>query len=257
MRFRSLAVLLAFVVALVLLSGCSSEEPQFFSKSYSYTLEVKVHRYIENVTFLVPIPMRGERPAVGPTSISDAFYTDRLPEQFTSAIVPVDGQYYLRLSAPFMDPAEPVYVKYLNSTSLGQKFRLEIVPQLIDTRHPFGNESLFYPKQNLTLTGGSPVTVSTSYYIAGYYGGYSYSYAIPVYAYYENETRVTIFSSIRGMNGWVEGFDGHRNNGYFDQYHLTINGKPQGWMAARGDMMTGEGFYREWQLAPNGTAGAG
>jgi len=252
MRFRSLGVLLALVVALVLLSGCLSNEPRprAVHTDFEYELRILTTTLIENVTLLIPIPMRDEHPIIGSVYISDEFYMRfggwryPLPEHYTFAIVPVDGQYYLQMTTPFMDPEKPVQVRYRNSTYLDEGFRPEYVLQMIDTRHPFGNESLFYPKQNLTLTGGSNPS-------------YGYSYAIPVYAYYENGTRVEIVSEIEGINGWLEHFDSYIYNRYEDRYRLTITGESQGWMSAEGSMMTGEGVYREWQLAPNGTSGAG
>lgn len=252
MRLRSLGVLLAFIVALVFSGGCFSEEPHFFETFHAYELQIKTDTPLENVTLLVPVPMRGDRPAIDPAQISVGFYADRLPAQYTPAIVLVDGWYYLQLTAPFMDPAEPVHVNYSNSISLGQKFRPEIVPQMIDTLHPFGNASLFSPKQNLTLTSGSPEAVQTS----GNNPGYCYSYTIPVYAHYENGSRVEIVSNVEGTNWWSEGFDGNRKNQYSDSYHLTITGEPQGWTIAEGVLTAGRGNYREWQLASFPTSGA-
>ncbi|MCK9276455.1 MAG: hypothetical protein M0P22_00010 [Methanoculleus sp.] len=219
-----------------------------------YFTSPKTTTPIENVTLLVPIPTRGDRPTLGHTQISDAFYADRLPDHNTPAIVPVDGCYYLRLTVPYMDPAEPIYVDYYNRTSFDQEFRPEFVPQLINTLHPFGNESLFSPKQNLTLTAGSPEAVRTSGYNPG---GYSYSYTIPVYVYYENGSQVEIYSNIRGENEWVERFDAWALNRYTDHYRLVITGDPQGWMPAEGEVTAGQGVYREWQLAPSSTPSSG
>lgn len=248
-----LTVLLALVVALVFLCGCLSGEPDFFETFRMYKLHIQTDAPIENVTLLVPIPMHGDRPAIGSVLLSDAFYADHLPERYTLSVVPVDGGYYLRVAAPFLDPAEPIHVDYYNSTTLSQRFRPEVVPQLINTLHPLGNESLFAPKQNLTLTAGSPGAVQTS----GAYNpdGYRYSYVIPVYAYYENGTRVEIVSVIEGTNWWREGFDRNWNNQYSDCYYLTVTGDPQGWMPAEGEVTAGQGIYREWQLAPSPTTG--
>ncbi|MCK9276456.1 MAG: hypothetical protein M0P22_00015 [Methanoculleus sp.] len=246
------AVLLTLVVALVFLCGCLSEEPHNIVKSYNYALSIKTNTPIENVTLLVPIPMRGDWLAIGPVPLSDAFYADRLSERYTLAVVPVDGRYYLRVTAPFMDPAEPVGMIFHNHTFLAGDFRLEIVPQLINTLHPFGNESLFLPKQNLTLTAGSPEAVRTSGYNPD---GYRYSYTIPVYAYYENGTRVEISSRIWGANQWSEGFDYHPSNQYSDAYSLAITSEPRGWMSAEGEVTAGRGVYEEWQLAPSPTTG--
>ncbi|MDD3856793.1 MAG: hypothetical protein PHP43_01940 [Methanoculleus sp.] len=253
MRFRPLVVLLALLVAQVFLCGCFSDEPQYPHTRITYELSIRTATPIENVTLLIPIPTRGDRPAIGPVSISDELYTDRLPEHITSAIVPVDGQYYLRLTAPSMDPARPIRVDYYNYTSFGDKFRPGIVPQLIDTRYPFGNESLFSPKQNLTLIAGTPEAVQTS----GSYPGCRYSYTIPVYACYENGSRIEIYSDTCCENGWAEQFDAWMLNRYSDRYHLVITGDPQGWMAAEGEVTAGYGSYREWQLNASTTSGAG
>jgi len=255
MHRRLLVILLALVVALVFLCGCFSDEPDFFETFHAYELRIQTTTHIENVTLLVPVPMRGDLPAIGHDPITDAFYTNRLPEHITPAIVPVDGQYYLRLTTPYMNPAEPIGVRYSNRTSLGDKLRPEVVPQLIDTRHPFGNESLFAPKQNLTLTASSSGTPNER----GYYnpGGNRYSYTIPVYAHYENGTQVSISSKVTGANLWLEGFDFAGQNRYSDAYSLTITGDPQGWMPAEGKVTAGQGGYREWQLNSSPTSGAG
>ncbi|PKL61310.1 MAG: hypothetical protein CVV31_12070 [Methanomicrobiales archaeon HGW-Methanomicrobiales-2] len=267
MRCRLLVVLLALVVAQVFLSGCLSGEPQDLYTYFRYELSIRTATPIENVTLLVPIPTRGDQPAIGPEQISGELYTDpgnlrkgpsdpsTLPEHYDFAIIPVDGQYYLRLTTPYMNPAEPIGVRYYNRTSLGDKFRPEVVPRLIETRHPFGNESLFSPKQNLTLTASSSGTPNER----GYYNpeGYRYSYTIPVYAHYENGTQVSISSEIEGSNRWLEGFDFAGQNRYSDAYSLTITGEPQGWMPAEGKVTVGQGDYREWQLNLSATSGSG
>ncbi|KDE54464.1 hypothetical protein [Methanoculleus sp. MH98A] len=261
MHRRLPIVLLALVVAQVFLCGCISGEPEYLHTSLSYELYITTDTRIENVTLLVPVPARGDRPAIGHDPISDAFYTDPeslrsgLPDNHTLAIVPVDGQYYLRLTAPYMDPARPIHVDYYNYTSFRDKFRPEIVPQLIETRHPFGNESLFLPKQNLTLTASSSGTPNER----GYYDpdGYRYSYTIPIYAQYENGTKVTIYSHIWGLIEWSDGFDNTPVNEYSDTYRLVVKGEPQGWMPAGGEMTAGKGIYREWQLNASPTSGAG
>lgn len=265
MRFRIFAVLLVLVVALVFLSGCISEEPTFSSTRYDYRLFIKTDTRIENVDLLVPIPTRGNRPVIGHDPVSDAFYTDpdnlwkyppypsTLPEHYDFTLVPVEDQYYLRLTASYMDPAEQIGVDYYNRTSLGDDFRPEFIPQLIDTLHPLGNESLFSPKQNLMLTAGSPEIVETH----GNNPGYRYSYTVPVYAQYENGSQVEIYSVISGINEWSEGFDQHWSNRYSDSYSLTITGSPGGWIPAEGVVTAGKGNYREWQLNASPTSGAG
>lgn len=269
MRPRSLVfllALLALLVAQVFLCGCLSEEPEYLHMRFIYELSIETTTPVEDVTLLVPIPARGDRPAIGPEPIFSEFYTDpgnlgknklsdpsTLPEHYALAVVPLDGQYYLRLTAPFMDPAEPVIVYYTHNTDLAKKFYPEVVLQLIDTRYPFGNESLFSPKQNLTLIAGTPGTPNER----GYYnpGGYRYSYTIPVYAHYENGMQVSISSGIEGSNQWHEGFDFAGQNRYSDAYSLTITGEPQGWMPAEGKVTAGQGGYREWQLASSSASG--
>ncbi|MDD3856792.1 MAG: hypothetical protein PHP43_01935 [Methanoculleus sp.] len=268
MRFRLsdlLVALLVLLAVLLCLRGISSGEPQDPHTYFRYELSIRTATPIENVTLLIPIPTRGDRPIIGPEPISGAFYTDpgnlpkrpsdpsTLPEHYDFAIVPLDGQYYLRLTAPHMNPAEPIDVRYSNRTPLGD-IRPEVVPQLIDTRHPFGNESLFAPKQNLTLTASSSGTPNER----GYYnpGGYRYSYTIPVYAHYENGTQVSISSEIEALNRWFEGLDLEGLNRYSDAYSLTITGEPQGWMLADGELTAGKGIYREWQLNASPTSGA-
>ncbi|WP_214083985.1 hypothetical protein [Methanoculleus sp.] len=265
MHRRLPVALFVLVIALVFLSGCFSEEPHYISRSYDYSLGIRTATPIENVTLLVPIPTCGDRPALGPVPITAEFYDPdndfhssyplRIPDHYTLAVIPIDGRYYLQLTAPFMDPAEPVSMIYHNYTPLADELRLGIVPQMINTLHPLGNESLFSPKHNLTLTAGSPDAVQTS----GAYNpdGYRYSYTIPVYAYYENGTRVEIDSSISGVNEWGEGFDYHPSNRYSDSYSLTITGDPQGWMPAEGEVTAGQEVYREWQLNLSPTSGSG
>lgn len=254
MHRRPLVALLALLVAQVFLCGCSMNEVDYLHTRFDYELSIKTTTPIENVTLLVPIPTRGDRPAIGHDPISSAFYIDRLPERITPAIVPINGYYYLQLTIPSMDPARPIHVDYYNRTSFDQEFHPELVPQLFDTLHPFGNESLFSPKQNLTLTAGSPEAVQTSGFNPE---GYSYAYTIPVYASYVNGSQVEIDSKIRGENEWVERFDAWALNRYTDHYRLVITGEPQGWMPAEGKMTAGEGVYREWQLNLTPTSGAG
>ena len=55
MRFRLLVALLAFLVALVFLSGCLSEEPHYIYIAHKYQLEITTDTFIENATFLLQI----------------------------------------------------------------------------------------------------------------------------------------------------------------------------------------------------------
>ncbi|WP_298665811.1 YIP1 family protein [uncultured Methanofollis sp.] len=238
--------LLLFVLPLIILSGSASEEPSFLSARYTYELTIQTETPIENVTFLVPIPAHGDSPAIGPEPITDEFYSGRLPENISSSLLLVEGRTYLRLTAPVMDAGEEISVEYHNYTSLGQKFSPEVVPHLVNTLHPFGNESLFSSRQDLTPADCSPGEVKTH----GNNPGYSCTYTIPVYAYYENGTRVEISSEIEGRNDWSEFFDAWISNRYSDHYHLTITGEPEGWISAGGTVVAGSGIYREWQVGP-------
>lgn len=236
--------LLLFVLPLIILSGSISEEPSFLSTRYAYDLTIQTETPIENVTFLLPIPTCGDRPAIGPEPITDEFYSSRLPENVTSTLVLVEGRPYLRLTTPFMDAGEEISIDYQNYTSLGQNFSPEVVPQLVNTLHPFDNESLFSSGQDLTRADCSPGEVKTH----GTNPGYSCTYAIPISAYYENGTQVEISSGIEGANDWREFFDAWISNHYSDRYHLTITGEPQGWISADGRVVAGSGIYREWQV---------
>lgn len=268
MRFRLLVVLLALLVALVFLNGCLSEEPHYIYTAHKYQLEITTDTFIENATFLLPIPMRDGLPAIGYDRISDELYADHTfaghvngaPQEYsrlnyTQSIVQIDGRYYLRLALPFMGGRDTILIFYNNLTALGyDNSSPVIVRQMIDTRHPFGNESLFSPVQNLTPTAGSPEKPSGS----GYYDpdGYSYSYTVPVYAHYENTGRIEISSYVEGENTWGHGFDEVGSNRYTDTYNLVIAGEPQGWMPAEGVVMAGQGGYREWQLNSSTTSGS-
>lgn len=238
--------LLLFVLPLIILSGSASEEPSFLSAHYTYGLTVRTETPIENVTFLLPVPTCGDSPAIGPEPITDDFYSGRLPENVTSARVLVEGRPYLRLTAPAMDAGEGISLEYQNFTSLGQNFSPEVVPHLVNILHPFGNESLFSSGQDLTRAEGSPAEVKTH----GNNPGYSCTYTVPVYAYYEKGTRVEISSGIEGRNDWREFFDAWMSNHYSDRYHLTITGEPEGWTSADGRVAAGSGIYREWQVGP-------
>ncbi|MDD4255224.1 MAG: hypothetical protein PHP59_07595 [Methanofollis sp.] len=242
---RALALPLVLFIALVFLSGCFSTEPSLLVVSYTYELQIRTDAPIENVTFLVPIPTCGDRPAVGPEPITVDFYSERLSQNITPAIVRVEGRQYLQLTAPFMHAERSIHVHYRNYTPM-KKFSPEVVPQLINTLYPFDNESLFFPKQNFTPKEETQNPDS----------GYDY-YTIPVYAHYENGTRVEIYSDLRGLNEWVEGFDNNCGNYYSDFYYLSITGDPQGWMPASGMMRVGSGTYREWQVEPTPDASAG
>lgn len=273
MRLQFPVILLALVVVFVFLSGCFSEEPHYISTNYVYQIEIDTYGSIENATFLLPIPMRDGRPAIGYDPISDELYADHMfaghidsapPEygrlnytylNYTHSIVLVDDRYYLKLVFPFIGGADSVIVFYSNLTTLGHDSSPEIVRQMIDTRHPFGNESLFSPVQNLTLTASSSGTPRGS----GYYNpdGYRYSYTIPVYVRYEKGRGVEISSGVEGEDIWGYGFDGVAVNRYTDTYNLVITGEPQGWTTAEGVVTAGQGTYREWQLNASTTSGLG
>jgi len=274
MCLRSLGILLALVVTLVFLCGCFSEEPRYIYTAYKYQIEIDMNTFIENATFLLPIPTRDGLPAIGHDPISGELYADHTfaghvdgaPPgyghlnytylNYTQSIVLVDGRYYLQLALPFIGGRDTILIFYNNLTALGYgNSSPEIVRQMIDTQHPFGNESLFSPAQNLTPTAGSPEKPSGS----GYYDpdGYDYSYTVPVYAHYENAGRVEISSRVEGENTWGHGFDEVEFNRYTDTYNLVITSNSQGWTTAEGVVTAGQGAYREWQLNSSPEASGG
>ncbi|MDD3621874.1 MAG: Yip1 family protein [Methanofollis sp.] len=238
--------LVLFFIALFVVFSNIPEGPSYLSTRYTYDLSIQTQTPIENVTFLLPVPTYHDRPAIGSEPITDTFYSDRLPENVTSTLVQVDGRYYLRLTTPSMDAGDEISLHYQNRTSLDKEVDPEAVPQMINTLHPFGNESLFAPAQGLTPVGGLGAPGEGKAH--GTDPGFSYSYTIPVYAHYENGVQVEIASDIEGVNSWAEYFDAWMSNWYSDRYSLTITGEPEGWTSAEGTVVAGAGVYREWQV---------
>ena len=199
MRFRPLAVLLVLFVTLIFLCGCFSDEPQGLHTRFMHKLSIKTTTPIENVTFLVPVPTRDDMPAIGRNPISDAFYVDRLPEHYDCTIIAVDGQYYLQLTAPQMDPARPIHVDYYNYTSFGDTFRPEVIPQLRSTKH-------WYPSPATNPWSSRPTAEPHTDNRQAPQGllkrvinpGCRYSSYHPRYAYYEKKRRIENLFDIWG-----------------------------------------------------------
>jgi hypothetical protein len=140
----------------------------------------------------------------------------------------------VEISADEYDPENPDHRKVdFRSASVSVTIRGEYP---IDTRSPVGAEPVFHNLSDRTVTDCSmPTTDSAT----------CYTYTGPYYLSYDAdpETRVQTFVAFEGSNEWFAG--GWTGNSYRDHLGVTVTGSQDGWVDAEGDLLTGNGNYRD------------
>jgi hypothetical protein len=254
---RFLLVLLLVGTLFVLLCGFflyplflqKIQQPFSFGSGISYRFRLETDTPLYNATFLVPLPVRNGIAAVGFLNLSEGMFNQ---PGYNASFVLYEGDQYLKLTAESIPAYQPYQVNYGDKSNRidysNQGYRVEYkspfdYPYWINTRQPLGNETVFFPKANLTVEVPVPPTYMTGSGIR--LNPVVTRYQTKIYAEFDsqNATSVHIIARIDGYNIWVEEFDASRGNSYSDSFMKYFTQSAHGWYLAEGEMQSGEGKY--------------
>jgi hypothetical protein len=248
-RVRNI-ILILLLMGLVFSSLCLNNwQPSSFSTSNTYRLSIRTDAQLFNATFLIPLPVRNGIPAVGFLNLTESMFEQG---EYHASFIQVNGDPYLKLTAEMVSTNPEYKVDYADTnlrveyTRSGYRTEYKNAPDYpfwIDTRDPQRNETVFLPKNNVTILEPTEPTYSTGSGIR--YNPILMRYQTKVYAEYQTltDSSVSIFASIEGQNEWVEEFDAWRGNSYSDYFEESFNGPTRGWHLVTGELKSGGGKY--------------
>lgn len=252
-RIVRFGVLVLLIGLLVLAAGCSefSIDPRMFSTSFSYELEIISTEPLSNVTLYLPLPVKNGTPTVGPVTLTQQYFEN---ENFSVELVQAPPGINLSGMSPVADN-QPWFLKItaaqvfpdnhnvIYRVSVDNFTKLKSPLQFIETRYPFGNESVFLPKRDFQPLVPAPADSRSRHSLR--YSPILISQEIPVYIEFTASpaARVTVSSSIRAGNFWKEKYDESGYNSYSDYYSWTNWDESQGWQTATGKFGYADGPY--------------
>lgn len=256
-RFNKSIWIILFLIIILVVVGyfvfypnfVKEMQPASFGSSNTYHLSIGTDGQLFNVTFLIPLPVRNGIPAVGFLNLTESMFEKG---GYRASFIQLGGDQFLRLTADAVLSTTEYEVSYGDNnlrteySRLGYKVGYENAkdyPYWINTRQPVENETVFLPKNNITIQKPAEPTYSTGSGIR--FSPVLLRYQTNIYAEFDtaSETLVHIFASTEGQNSWVEESDAWRGNSYSDYYQGSFNGPARGWYLANGELKSGEGKY--------------
>lgn len=260
------AVLALSVAVLVVTAGCTlpffGPEPDSFDATYDYSFGIDVYGNLTDVTIRAPLPVGPNgTPLEADVLLPDGAvrdYDDR--KVFDARIVDTEFGPMLELTADRYEVV-PRYFATVEEDGVGRQVEIsaaEYDPENpdhrkvdfrsasvsvtiegaypIDTREPVGSEPVFHNTSARTVVDcDTPTTDSATCYV--YDGPYYLSYGA------DGETRVQTFVVFEGYNEWFAA--GWTGNSYRDSVGVNVTGAQDGWLDGDGELLTGNGNYRD------------
>ncbi|MDW7732121.1 MAG: hypothetical protein SCH66_06795 [Methanolobus sp.] len=230
-----------------------------FQSSYNYDISIRTNQTLNNVTLYIPLPVLGNSSSVGEKMLTKEFY-ERAPGWNFSIVDTMYGPMlsiktesiipkYRSAPAPISDEEESTESvisesnRYSEETPIPVPVDFSIMEKsnrTINTKEPVGNEPVLQPKINLTESEEgdrvpTPENINPQYY----------AYEGRIYAYYETspDSDVEIYVNLYGINeGWSLGWT---SNEYRDRTDTAITGPQDGWIPTSGELVTGDGVYKD------------
>lgn len=233
-----------------------------FQSSYNYELSIETNATLNNVTLYVPVPVHGNSSSLGEKMVTGDFHADAPGWNFTI----VETQYgpmlgiettsitprYRAAPVPISEGEEPAEQVITGSDSYSEETPIpvpvsfhimETINRTIDTKEPIGNEPVLQPRFDQRESGNedrvpTPENIDPQYY----------DYEGRIYAQYETSpyAEVEIYVAMYGINEWWT--LGWTSNEYRDSMRITLNGSQDGWTPASGELVTGDGLYKDQDL---------
>lgn len=252
--------------ALTLTAGCSipffGPEPDSFDATYDYSFGFDAYGTLTDVTIRAPLPVGPDgTPITAELLVPDGVVRDYEDEAvFDARIVDTEHGPMLELTTPEFTVVTRYYA-FVEEDGTGRRVEIseeEYDPenrnhQVIDfhsagvgvtldaeypleTRVPVGAEPVFPAMDERTATAcDTPTSPEATCFV---YDG-------PFYLSYEaaEDTRLQTFVRFEGYNEWFAG--GWTGNRYHDHLAVDATGPQDGWLEADGELLTGDGRYRD------------
>ncbi len=251
---RTLAKLGIGLLAVILLLSCAwmyhthSMYEDSYRSEYRYDVMVRMDSTLHNATFYVPLPVSEEDSKIGCEIVAK---NASKSEGWDCEIVETEHGKMLKIHVEEITPDRNTPPVPLPEEACGPDaipcpdpaYTFELVSarvqadREINTKNPAGNEPTLSPKYNLARSvyrmphpeDRTPPT--------------RYEYESRIYANYmaPPDAEVSIHVGLTGGNTWwVYGWSG---NEYRDWVGVTLTGAQDGWCAASGALVAGEGRY--------------
>jgi hypothetical protein len=196
--------------------------------TYSYTLTLSTSEKLQNVTFIIPVPVNPGGNSPFAEQFSARTFTG-IPAGWESTLLGSNKATMIKIRAPVV------------SGSDGDGFSVRIssdarAAQLIDTKSPQDRGIVLRPVQDLKEASCAGFTNAEP-------GATCYRYQSAVYADYASSpnAKVEISSTITGKNEWTIFAPGY--NQYSNAFSTMMLGDNHGWVTANGELQTGIGSY--------------
>jgi len=252
---RTLTKLGIGMLAVILLLACvwmyhtHSMYEDTYRSEYRYAATVRTDFVLHNATFYVPLPISEDGSKIGEEILCE---NASKPEGWDCDLVETEHGTMLKihteeiipdLRAP---PPVPLPREECGPDALSCSAQTHVSEQVsvrvqadhgINTKYPAGNEPMLTPKYNLTrsvyrMPHPKDRTPPACYeYESAFYANYTAS----------PDAEVSIRIEFTGENiWWVYGWSGNK---YRDYVGVTLTGAQDGWCAASGNLVAGEGRY--------------
>lgn len=200
---------------------------QSFQSEINYDVRIVTDSTLHNVTLYIPLPVVNNTSSVGQNIIDTNFNDQKSSWEY--ALVDTEHGLMLSMKTEELEPPERLYF----SADLGT---LVSVDRELDTKDPIANEMVLSPKYGLKHVDAGKYWFSDTVY----------SYDSRVYAEYETipNASVEIDISLDGRNSWW--IMGWQFNDYAEEMETHMTGPQDGWVDAYGEIVTGEGIYKEY-----------
>ncbi|NOQ32796.1 MAG: hypothetical protein GQ567_01155 [Methanosarcinales archaeon] len=251
---RTLTKLGIGMLAVIVLLSCAwmyhthSLYEETYRSEYRYEVTVRTDSVLHNVTFYVPLPVSEEESKIGSEIIAK---NASIPAGWDCEIVETEHGNMLKIHAEGITPDRNTPPVPLPEDECGpdaipcldQIYTPEWVSAMvhadreINTKNPAGNEPMLSPKYNLVRS------VYRMPHPEDWTPPACYEYESCIYANYtaSPDAEVLIHAELTGANSWwVYGWSG---NEYMDRVGVMLTGAQDGWCAASGNLVAGEGRY--------------
>ena len=260
MNKKLYVLIFCLLVLLAFFAGCTGG-PRAFNPLWEYSIEIKADGPIENVTFIIPLPVLNGTPIIGDVVLKpDDFAKGNVTAEFTRNPPGLDltgaddlgyEPCFVVLHADMLVPEESKYPPNVYRIDKGDNVQVYDIDDFINTLNPIGNESLIVPKYNFIWQEPKILEIKKTNII---YAEQSSFHMIPVFVSYQSESYVDLDLNIyfRRWNQWKQGYDAWTGNNLHECYFGEFRGPQDSWLLIDGYLKLEDGIFPnlespEWQ----------
>lgn len=236
--------------------------------NYEYDITIESNRTLQNVTLYLPVPVFENKSEIGMETVNGDYYNK--PSNWNLSLKDTEHGLMFKIEAAEIQPVYHSLPVAIPEPEPGSENIEDEVPEekqivesneyseetpvltsidfgnsikaghLINTKFPIGNESVLLPKHNLRESEEGSVIPLSEHINPEYF-----DYESLVYAHYDTspDAEVQIFVQMDGRNEWW--IYGWQYNDYSDRISVRLSGPQEGWVQAKGKLVTRDGVYRE------------